>query len=64
MEKILTLSLTDLVEHEFILAEIIQFLDIHTLFCKLMAVNKTIKELIENENYILFQKFRDCLNVP
>jgi hypothetical protein len=64
MEKICQTNMGDLLSEEFIVAEIIQFLDIKTLFTKLMLLNHKIKKSIEDENYLLFQKYRDFLNVP
>lgn len=51
MEKIYNTRLMDLLENDYILIEIIDFLDIPTLFTKFIALNKRTKELAENENY-------------
>jgi hypothetical protein len=63
MEKICSTNLSDLFTQDFVLVEIIDCLDLQTLV-KLKLLSKSVKEAIERENYFLFQKFREFLNIP
>ena len=63
MEKICDSRTSRLFEHDFVLVLLIEYLDIKTIMM-LKQLNSSIKEAIESENYELFQKLREFLNIP
>ena len=64
MEKIYQSEVSSIFKNEYIVAELVEWLDLKTLFTKIVLLCKTSKEAIERENYLLFQKFRDILHIP
>ena len=63
MEKICDTGIRNLFTNDFVVAEIMQLLDLKTLL-SLKQLSKSVKIAIENENYLLFMRLRDYLNVP
>lgn len=63
MEKICEYSFGDIFTNDFVLAELIQLLDLKTII-KLKLLSKKIRKAVENENYALFQKLREFLKLP
>lgn len=64
MEKIYQPEVKNIFHNDFIVAEIIGFLSLKTLFTKIILISKDAKAAVENENYLLFQKYREILNIP
>lgn len=63
MEKIYDNTLSEFFYNDFIIVELIRWLDLVTLY-ELKLISKSVKAAIENENYALFMKIRDYLNLP
>lgn len=63
MEKICASNISDFFQNDFVIVEIIKCLDMKSL-AKIKLVWRQAKEAIERENYTLFQKLREFLNIP
>lgn len=58
------LTWDDILMQEFVISEIITFLDMKTLFLKAVWLSKATRSAITWENYTLFSKLRDFLHIP